>query len=406
MTTATNTPDCVIESLHSSASQQSLVALLALAASCTQQASTQFSPAVPASIPSSSTTAPPPLLTSPGRSSNKRSLIAVFATIVALHVLGWGVLIWLVASHHFTGASGAAFGLGIGVTVYALGLRHAFDADHIAAIDNTTRKLVQDGQRPVSVGFWFSLGHSSVVFVVCLLLAFGVRVLADRMGDGSELRMVFGTFGMIVSATFLIILAIVNLGSFAGTATQVRRLRQGETVDDSGLAPRGVLTRLLGGRIKAITKPWHIYPVGVLFGLGFDTATEVGLLALTGGAAAMALPWYAILALPLIFAAGMSLLDTVDGLFMNHVYRWAFDQPMRKLYYNMIVTGVSIFFALGIGTVEIAALLSGALHVTSGPLAALGAVDMKWVGFILVGLFAVTAVVVWVRSRRTGGTAD
>jgi len=404
MIPATNAPDCVVESLHSSASQQSLVALLALAASCTQKAATQLTPAPSASTPSFAT-ASSPLLTTPGGSSSKRSLIGVFAIIASLHLLGWGVLIWLVASHHFTGASGAAFGLGIGVTVYALGLRHAFDADHIAAIDNTTRKLVQDGQRPVSVGFWFSLGHSSVVFVVCLLLAFGVRVLADHMGDGSELRAVFGTFGMIVSATFLIILALINLGSFTGTAAQVRRLRQGQMVDDSQLAPRGVLTRLVGGRLKAISQPWHIYPVGVLFGLGFDTATEVGLLALTGGAAAMALPWYAILALPLIFASGMSLLDTIDGVFMNHVYRWAFDQPMRKLYYNMIVTGVSIFFALGIGTVEFAALLSGALHITSGPLAALGAVDMKWVGFILVGLFAVTAVLVWARSRRAGGTA-
>jgi len=190
------------------------------------------------------------------------------------------------------------------------------------------------------------------------------------------------------------------MGSFAGTASLVRRVRGGEPVDDAQLATKGVVTRLVGGRLRAINKPWHIYPVGVLFGLGFDTATEVGLLALTGGAAALALPWYAILALPLIFAAGMSLLDTIDGVFMNHVYRWAFDQPMRKLYYNLVVTGVSIVFALGIGTVEIAALLSDTLHITSGPLAALGAVDMKWMGFILAGLFVCVATVVFVRSRR------
>ena len=363
--------DFEVPSLHSSGAQQTLLQLATLASK------------------------PPVRAASP-----KRSLLAMGAVIVVLHVLGWGILVGLTATHHFSGTSGAVFGLGIGVTVYALGMRHAFDADHIAAIDNTTRKLVQDGQRPWSVGFWFSLGHSSVVFVVCLLLAFGVKVLVDQLGDGTALRAVFGTFGMIVSATFLIVLAIVNMGSFAGTASLVRRVRGGEPVDDAQLATKGVVTRLVGGRLRAINKPWHIYPVGVLFGLGFDTATEVGLLALTGGAAALALPWYAILALPLIFAAGMSLLDTIDGVFMNHVYRWAFDQPMRKLYYNLVVTGVSIVFALGIGTVEIAALLSDTLHITSGPLAALGAVDMKWMGFILAGLFVCVATVVFVRSRR------
>ena len=334
------------------------------------------------------------------KAESRRSLLSMGAAILALHLAGWGVLIWVVVADRADGAAGTAIGLGLGVTVYALGLRHAFDADHIAAIDNTTRKLVQDGGRPLSVGFWFSLGHSSVVFVVCLLLALGVRSLTSHLGDGSQLRSLFGTFGLAVSAVFLLVLAVVNLGSFAATAGQVRRARAGHSVGADDLAPKGVLTRLVTGRLKAISKPRHIYPVGVLFGLGFDTATEVGLLALTGGAAAMALPWYAILALPLIFAAGMSLLDTADGVMMNHVYRWAAVQPTRKLYYNLVVTGVSIVFALGIGLVEVAALVGGVFNVTTGPLAWLGGIDMKWVGFFLFGVFAVAAVVVLLKARR------
>jgi len=328
------------------------------------------------------------------------------AFIVALHVMGWGILLVMVATYDQAGPAGAVLGLGMGATVYALGLRHAFDADHIAAIDNTTRKLIQEGQRPLSVGFWFSLGHSTVVFVVCLLLALGVRALAGQLDDGSGLRAVFGTVGLTVSACFLLLLAMLNMASFANTAGLVRKVRQGEKVNEEQLGTQGAITRLVGGRLRAITKPWHIYPVGVLFGLGFDTATEVGLLALTGGAAALLLPWYAILALPLIFAAGMSLLDTIDGTFMNYVYRWAFDQPTRKLYYNLIVTGVSIVFALGIGSVEIAALLSETLHVTSGPLAWLGSVDMGWVGFILAGIFAAIAIVVVLRSKRSKHDPD
>ena len=334
------------------------------------------------------------------KTSARRALWGMASAIVVLHVLGWGILLAMMMTHRSAGPAGAVLGLGLGATVYALGLRHAFDADHIAAIDNTTRKLVQDGQRPVSVGFWFSLGHSTVVFVVCLLLALGVRALAGQLDDGSGLRTVFGTVGTIVSASFLIILAMINMASFANIAGLVRKVRQGEKVDEEHLGTQGVITRLVGGRLKAVTKPWHIYPVGVLFGLGFDTATEVGLLALTGGAAALLLPWYAILALPLIFAAGMSLLDTIDGTFMNYVYRWAFDQPMRKLYYNLVVTGVSIVFALGIGAVEVSALLSETLHITSGPLASIGAFDMGWLGFTLAGLFAVVAVVVVWRTRH------
>ena len=337
----------------------------------------------------------------PATLSAKHSLLAMAGAIVILHVLGWGILLIMVAGHHLNGPAGTVLGLGLGATVYALGLRHALDADHIAAIDNTTRKLIQDGQRPLSVGFWFSLGHSTVVFVVCLLLSFGVRALAGELNsDGSTLRTAFGTIGTIVSATFLIVLAVFNMASFANTVALTRKMRRGETISDDQLGPKGIITRLVGGRLRAITKPWHIYPVGVLFGLGFDTATEVGLLALTGGAAALLLPWYAILALPLIFAAGMSLLDTIDGTFMNYVYRWAFDQPLRKLYYNLIVTGISIVFALGIGIVEISALLSDTLHITSGPLAKLGALDMGWVGIGLAAGFAVIAVVVFWRAKH------
>jgi len=341
------------------------------------------------------------MVNTPSGKAPKKTIWGMASVIVVLHVLGWGILLAMMLTHKAAGPAGAVLGLGLGATVYALGLRHAFDADHIAAIDNTTRKLIQEGKRPLSVGFWFSLGHSTVVFVVCLLLALGVRALAGQLDDGSGLTTLFGTVGTIVSASFLIILAIINMASFTTTATLVRRVRHGEKIDEENLGTKGVLTRLVGNRLKAITKPWHIYPVGVLFGLGFDTATEVGLLALTGGAAALLLPWYAILALPLIFAAGMSLLDTIDGTFMTYVYRWAFDQPMRKLYYNMIVTGVSIVFALGIGAIEISALLSDTFHITSGPLASIGAVDMGWMGFALAGIFAVIAIVAVLRNKHS-----
>lgn len=234
----------------------------------------------------------------------------------ALHVLGWGMLLFLVAPAHFT-VQGSVFGVGLGVTAYTLGMRHAFDADHIAAIDNTTRKLVADGRRPMSVGFWFSLGHSSIVFIMVGLLALGVKTLAANVSDeNSSLQQWTGVFGTAVSGTFLLLIGLLNLVSLIGIYRIVKRMRGGEVDEDAlerELSNRGGLNRLFGPLMAAIRKPWQMYPVGLLFGLGFDTVTEVSLLVIAGGAAVTGLPWYAILVLPILFSAGMSLFDSLDG---------------------------------------------------------------------------------------------
>jgi high-affinity nickel-transport protein len=316
------------------------------------------------------------------------------AVVVALHLVGWGTLALLVApEHHQVGSSGA-FGLGIGLTAYTLGMRHAFDADHIAAIDSTTRKLMGATPRPLTVGFWFSLGHSTVVFVLCLLLALGIRSLAGQLrSDGSSLQEVTGLIGTLVSGTFLYLLAALNLVILAGILrvfTDMRRGRYDEAALDHHLDNRGLMNRLLGGLTRSVSKPWHIYPVGVLFGLGFDTATEIGLLVLAGGAAAFSLPWYAVLTLPVLFAAGMSLLDSVDGVFMNVAYGWAFSRPVRKVYYNLTVTALSVAVALLIGTVELVSILTERLSIESGPLAWVGGLDLDHVGFLIVALFVLT----------------
>lgn len=332
--------------------------------------------------------------------------------ILVLHVAGWGILAGLVASEQLHGGSGGVFGLGLGLTAYTLGMRHAFDADHIAAIDNTTRKQLADGGRPVSVGFWFSLGHSSVVFVLVALLALGVRSLAGQLADeSSPLQQVSGVAGTVISGVFLVLIGVLNLVVLAGILSVFRRMRRGgfdEAELEAQLDNRGFVTRFIKGATRAVTKPWHMYPVGLLFGLGFDTATEVGLLVLAGGAA-VSLPWYAVLTLPLLFAAGMSLLDTIDGLFMYYAYGWANLRPVRKVYYNIAITGLSVAVALVIGGIELISVLAEKLGIDSGPLAAVAALDLGDVGFLMVGLFAVAwvvAIAVWkfgrIEERWTG----
>jgi high-affinity nickel-transport protein len=334
------------------------------------------------------------------------SIGGISFAVVALHVIGWVTLIAIIAPHHYHVAGGKVFGIGIGLTAYTLGMRHAFDADHIAAIDNTTRKLMADGKRPVSVGFWFSLGHSSIVFMLCLLLSFGVRSFAGQVSnDGSSLHTVTGLIGTSVSGAFLYLIGLVNLVILVGIVKVFRAMRRGEydeaTLEDH-LNNRGLMNRWLGGLTKSVRKSWHIYPVGLLFGLGFDTATEVGLLVIAGGSAAFALPWYAILVLPVLFAAGMSLLDSIDGCFMNFAYGWAFSRPVRKVYYNITITALSVAVALIIGTIELISILTDRLSITSGPLAWIGNLDLNNVGFFIVGLFVVTWVValaVWRFAR-------
>lgn len=329
-------------------------------------------------------------------------LAAMTGFVVLLHVVGWGTLIGIVAPQGLSVGTSGVFGIGLGVTAYTLGMRHAFDADHIAAIDNTTRKLLTDGQKPVSVGFWFSLGHSSIVFGLCFLLSIGVKSLVGQVEDGnSALQNTLGLVGTSVSGTFLILIGILNLVVLAKIVKVFQGMRQGDFDEvelDHHLSQRGFMNRILGGVTKAVRKPRHMYPVGLLFGLGFDTATEVSLLVLAGGAAAFSLPWYAILCLPVLFAAGMSLLDSIDGVFMIFAYGWAFSQPVRKIYYNIVITGLSVAVALVIGVIEIVSIVVAKTGITTGPLAAIGGVDLNNVGFIIVGVFVLTwlvAVLVW-----------
>ncbi|GGV16485.1 nickel/cobalt efflux system [Kitasatospora herbaricolor] len=313
--------------------------------------------------------------------------------VLALHVIGWFTLLAVIAPKHYD-VGGQVFGVGMGLTAYTLGMRHAFDADHIAAIDNTTRKLMGQGKRPLSVGFWFSLGHSSIVFGLCALLAFGIQSLAGQVeSDDSTLHTATGLIGVTVSGVFLVLIGLINLGAFNGILKVFRKMRQGEFDEaelERQLDKRGFMNRILGRVTRAVTKPWHMYPVGLLFGLGFDTATEVSLLVLAGGAAAFSLPWYALLVLPVLFAAGMSLLDTIDGSFMNFAYEWAFSKPVRKIYYNLTVTGLSVIVALVIGVIELVGLLGEKLDITSGPVAWVGELDLNLVGYAIVGLFVLT----------------
>ena len=326
--------------------------------------------------------------------------------VAALHVIGWGLLVGVVAPQGLQVGGNQVFGIGLGVTAYTLGMRHAFDADHIAAIDNTTRKLMSDGKRPVSVGFWFSLGHSTIVFGLCILLSFGVRALAGQVAsDGSQLHSITGLIGTSVSGVFLYVIGILNLVVLVGIVRVFRQMRRGvfdEAELEEQLDNRGVMNRILGGVTKAVTKPWQMHPIGMLFGLGFDTATEVSLLVLAGGAAAFALPWYAILTLPILFAAGMSLLDSIDGCFMNFAYGWAFSKPVRKVYYNITITALSVAVALIIGSIELISIVTDKVGITRGPLASIANLDLNQVGYAIVALFVVTwalAVAVWKYGR-------
>ena len=323
----------------------------------------------------------------------RASLVRTLGFVVFLHVLGWGLLIGVVAPHGYE-VGGKVLGVGLGLTAYTLGMRHAFDADHIAAIDNVTRKLRADGRRPMSVGFWFSLGHSSVVFVMVLLIALGVRALSQGVADDdSSLQAAAGTWGTSISGLFLLLIGLINLAALIGIVQVFRRMRHGEYDEaelDRQLDNRGFLNRILGRVTRAVREPWHMYPTGFLFGLGFDTVSEIGLLVIAGGAVAANLPWWAVLTLPVLFAAGMSLLDTLDGAFMNLAYGWAFARPVRKIYYNITVTALSVMVALIVGGLEIVGLLTGL------------EVDLEYVGYGIVLLFALTwalSVTVWKIGR-------
>jgi high-affinity nickel-transport protein len=337
------------------------------------------------------------------------SIGGMYGFIVLLHILGFGVLLGLVVPQSFDlGADTGIFGVGVGVLAYTLGMRHAFDADHIAAVDNTTRKLMADGlgsvgtRKPLSVGFWFSLGHSTVVFGLAFLLSVGVKALAGQVEDGSSgLHSITGILGASISGTFLWVLGVLNLVVLIGIIRVFRKMRTGsynEQELEDQLNKRGFMNRFLGGLTKAVRRPWHIYPIGVLFGLGFDTATEIGLLVLAGGAAAFDLPFYAILVLPILFAAGMCLLDTTDGVLMNFAYGWAFLKPVRKVFYNITITALSVAVALIIGTIELVSVLVDQAHIESGLLYDIGSIPLDYAGYAIVALFILawlTALAIW-----------
>ncbi len=335
-----------------------------------------------------------------------RAIAGMSTVILGLHALGFFILIALVepAPHHL-GAAGVIAG-GTGTTAYMLGLRHAIDADHITAIDNTTRKLMSEGKRPVSVGFFFSLGHSTIVFVLALLLSVGVKTLGGQVKDRtSQLHGVTGLIGTGVSGAFLYIVGALNVVILFGVIRTFRAMRSGDRAEDE-LAPEldicGPMSRLLRRFFRTVNKPWHMYPIGVLFGLGFDTATEVALLFLTAGAVGTGLPFYTIMCLPILFAAGMSLLDTIDGVGMNFAYGWALSKPIGRVYYNIAVTCLSVAVALLVGTIELGGIM--ARHVgAQGPFWRwMENVDLNTLGFVIAGMFIATWVVsaaIWRLAR-------
>jgi len=326
-----------------------------------------------------------------------RTVAGMGAIIISLHAVGFFLLFAFVAPAHLSLGGAGVFTVGIGITAYTLGMRHAFDADHIGAIDNATRKLMSDGQRPVSVGFFFSLGHSTVVFLLALAFTVGIRGLSGAVSDdGSTLHQATGLIGPTVSGTFLTIIGILNLLVLIHIWKIFRRMRNGhysEAELEDQLERRGFMNRFYRRTTNAVTKPWQMYPVGLLFGLGFDTATEIALLATAGAAAAGGMPIYAILCLPILFAAGMSLLDTIDGAFMNFAYGWAFSQPVRKIFYNMALTSLSVVVALLIGAIELMSVLADKLSLKGQPWAFVSGLDLNHVGYAIVAVFVVTWVV-------------
>jgi len=323
-------------------------------------------------------------------------LAAMYGFIAFLHVLGWGLFVGIAAKS-------AAFA-GAGLIAYTLGMRHGFDADHISAVDDTTRYLLAKGRKPLGTGFFFSFGHSSVVFVLSLSLALAARSVQSHIPRFQDLG---GTIGATVSGTFLWVIGLLNLAVLLGILRVWRQAKRGafdrEQLDRL-LLQRGLVNRMLGGRAqKLINHSWQMYPLGLLFGLGFDTASQVGLLALAGGAVSGKASFLAIMSLPILFAAGMSLVDTTDGALMTKAYDWAFTSPLRKLWYNLTTTGLSVAVALVVGTIELLQVLSDRLGWKGAFFDFLNErLDFGVIGYTIVGLFLgawLLSVVLW-RVRR------
>jgi len=333
-----------------------------------------------------------------GRMRSRRTFDAgpavLFGGLIAANVAAWAWAFALFADRPAVMATA--------LLAWVFGLRHAVDADHIAAIDNVVRKLMQAGGAPRSVGLYFALGHSTVVVVATMLLALGVVSL----GGDSLLKDIGGLIGTSVSAMFLLVIAAINLAIFAGLWRTFRKVREQGVHDAEGLdallVHRGFLARLLGPMFRLVTKPWHMYPLGVLFGLGFDTATEIGLLSISATEAARGVSFAHVLVFPALFAAGMALVDTADSALMVSAYRWAFVDPMRKLWYNLTITGASVAVALLIGGIEALGLISDRLGRSGGVWAMVDALNgsLANVGFAVIALFVIAWLVSVMLYRR------
>ncbi len=327
-------------------------------------------------------------------------LVAMFVLILAINAAGWGIYVLCVMPHHFDyrgvgGSPGLGVGLGVAITAWFLGFRHAFDADHISCIDNTTRKLMADGHRPLGSGFFFSFGHSTVIVAVGVGITIAARaVFGAVVNPSSAYETAGGTAGTLVSAGVLYLIAVLNLIVLAGIFKVFRDMRRGSYSErelEAQLQARGLMYRFFGRFMKSINHTWQLYFVGLVFGIGFDTATEVVLLAATAYAAIQGLPYYAVLALPLLFSGGMVLFDTLDGCFMNFAYGWAFARPVRKVYYNLVITALSIGAAFIIGTIEILGVLTAEVHLHGTFWDMMANFNINVAGFCIAGLF----VAVW-----------
>jgi high-affinity nickel-transport protein len=313
----------------------------------------------------------------------KRRLVGIYAVLIGFNLAVWAVLL----------LSSAKYGLllGLAPVAYGFGLRHAVDPDHIAAIDNTTRKLMQDGKRPVAVGLFFSLGHSTVVFALSIVIAFSAAFVRTNLPQMKNVGAVIGTS---VSGVFLLIIAIINLIVLIDIYKTWRQVMRGGIYDDKGLDEylnnRGLLARLFRPLLKVVTDSWNMYLIGLLFGLGFDTASEVGILGMSATAGAGGMPVWFILLLPLLFVAGMSLIDTTDGVAMLGAYGWAYVRPVRKLYYNMNITLISVMIALFIGAVEVLQVINTETGLTTGPIGWAANISFGNLGFYIIGIFLVS----------------
>ncbi len=331
--------------------------------------------------------------------SVRGKIVAVYALLILANVAAWA---WAIVAFHDYPVL-----LGTAALAYSFGLRHAFDADHIAAIDNVTRKLMQEGRRPVGVGLYFSLGHSTIVVGLSIAIAITATALQDRFDSFKTFGAVAGT---IVSALFLFAIAAANVVVLVSVYRAFQTVKNGgrfvEDDLDLALANRGLLARLFRRFFRVVEKSWQMYPIGVLFGLGFDTATEVGVLGISATQAAQGLSIWSILVFPALFTAGMTLVDTTDSVLMLGAYGWAFVKPIRKLYYNLTITAVSVVVALVVGGLETLNLIGDQLGLTDGGgfWGAIGTLNDNFgmLGYLIVGIFVVAWLISFVVYRLKG----